>query len=117
MRRKMMDRLLKWKEEENRKPLLMKGVRQVGKTYLLKEFGKESFLQCHYFNFEKQPFLAKIFETDLDPKRILTELSFQIDSPIHVGRDLVIFDEIQEIPKALTSLKYFQEECRSPKHD
>ncbi|MFI5334198.1 MAG: ATP-binding protein [Chlamydiales bacterium] len=111
MKRKMMGRLLEWKEEKSRKPLLLKGVRQVGKTHLLKEFGKTHFAQCHYFNFEKQPNLCKIFEQDLQPKRILNELSFTLNLPIHIGKDLVIFDEIQESPKALTSLKYFQEEC------
>ena len=111
MKRKLMDRLIRWKNEKGRKPLLLKGVRQVGKTFLIKEFGRLHFPECHYFNFEKQPELAKIFEQDLDPKRILNELSFQLDRPIHVGEDFVIFDEIQEAPKALTSLKYFQEEC------
>ncbi|MGL5627135.1 MAG: ATP-binding protein [Candidatus Rhabdochlamydia sp.] len=111
MKRKMMDRLIAWKQEKPRKPLLLKGVRQVGKTHLLKEFGRVYFPQCHYFNFEKQPDLAKIFEADLVPERILNELSFYLDRPIHIGEDLVIFDEIQELPKALTSLKYFQEDC------
>jgi predicted AAA+ superfamily ATPase len=111
MKRKMMGRLLKWKMENLRKPLLLKGVRQVGKTHLLKEFGRLHFPQFHYFNFEKQPALAKIFEPDLVPERILSELSFYLDRPIRVGEDLVIFDEIQEVPKALTSLKYFQEDC------
>lgn len=106
-----MGRLLKWKNEKPRKPLLLKGVRQVGKTHLLKEFGRLHFPQFHYFNFEKQPDLAKIFEPDLNPERILNELSFYLNRPINVGTDLVIFDEIQELPKALTSLKYFQEDC------
>lgn len=111
MNRLMMRRLLAWKQDKARKPLLIKGARQVGKTYLLKEFGKQHFPKFHYFNFEKQPNLAKIFEQDLDPKRILQELSFFIGESIHTAEDLIIFDEIQETPKALTSLKYFQEEC------
>ncbi|GAB5411469.1 MAG: ATP-binding protein [Chlamydiales bacterium] len=111
MKRKTMNNLLVWKNEKPRKPLLLKGVRQVGKTHLLKTFGEKHFPHFHYFNFEKEPQLAKIFEEDLDPKRILTELSFHLDTPIQVGKDLVIFDEIQECPKALTSLKYFQEDC------
>ncbi len=65
-----MDRMVKWKEEKPRKPLLLKGVRQVGKTHLLKEFGTVHFPQFHYFNFEKQPDLAKIFDPDLDPKNL-----------------------------------------------
>jgi predicted AAA+ superfamily ATPase len=111
MQRKMMSRLLQWKQKDHRKPLLLKGVRQVGKTHLLKEFGKLHFPQFHYFNFEKQPRLNKIFEPDLDPQRILNELSLYIDQPIDIQTDLVIFDEIQESSKALTSLKYFQEDC------
>lgn len=111
MKRKMMSNLLKWKASAERKPLLLKGVRQVGKTYLLKEFGKQHFSNCHYFNFEKQPGLAKIFEPDLVPNRILQELSFIQNKSIDPDHDLVIFDEIQEVPKALTSLKYFYEDC------
>ena len=111
MQRKMMNRLVEWKQEIPRKPLLLKGVRQVGKTHLLKEFGRLHFPKCHYFNFEKEPRLAKIFEPDLVPRRILSELSFYLDQPINIEKDLVIFDEIQELPPALTSLKYFQEEC------
>lgn len=106
-----MEKLVKWKAEELRKPLILKGVRQVGKTHLLKEFGTSCFTQMHYFNFEKQPGLSKVFEQDLVPQRILNELSFHSNRSINIGEDLVIFDEIQESPKALTSLKYFQEEC------
>ena len=106
-----MGKLVEWKNKDSRKPLLLKGVRQVGKTHLLKEFGRLHFSKCHYFNFEKQPSLAKLFEPDLNPQRILQALSFQLNHSITLGEDLVIFDEIQEAPKALTSLKYFQEEC------
>ena len=111
MQRKMMDRLIEWKKEKIRKPLLLKGTRQVGKTHLLKEFGIQYFSQFHYFDFEKEPFLGKIFEPDLNPRRILDHLSLHTHKPIHIGKDLIIFDEIQAIPKALTSLKYFCEEC------
>ena len=111
MKRKMMANLLNWKNGEGRKPLLLKGVRQVGKTHLLKSFGKQHFPSFHYFNFKQTPQLAKIFEPDLKPKRILDELSLFLGQSIDTSNDLVIFDEIQECPKALTSLKYFQEEC------
>jgi len=111
MKRKLMEKLLEWKAAPDRKPLLLKGVRQVGKTHLLKEFGRLHFPQVHYFNFEKQPVLAKIFDQDLIPERILNELSFSQDRAIDIQSDLVIFDEIQEFPKALTSLKYFAEDC------
>jgi hypothetical protein len=110
MKRLLMKELLKWKEEDGRKPLILKGVRQTGKTHLLKEFGNSHFPRYHYFNFEKDPKLAKIFEPDLIPKRIVEALSFHIDHPINITTDLVIFDEIQECPKALTSLKYFSED-------
>lgn len=111
MKRLMMYRLLEWKNEKDRKPLILKGVRQVGKTYLLQEFGKQSFSRCHYINFEKNPRLSKIFEPDLVPQRILNELSFHLNCSIDIDHDFLIFDEIQESPKALTSLKYFYEEC------
>jgi predicted AAA+ superfamily ATPase len=107
----MIDKLLDWKNETDRKPLILKGVRQVGKTYLLQEFGKQSFSRCHYINFEKSPRLSKIFEQDLVPERILDELSFYLNCSIDTANDFLIFDEIQEAPKALTSLKYFHEEC------
>lgn len=111
MQRLMMETLLKWKESKERKPLILKGVRQVGKTWLLKEFGKLFFQNCHYINFEKNPNLAKLFEPDLAPQRILNDLSFYLGHSIDLHHDFVIFDEIQEVPKALTSLKYFCEEC------
>lgn len=111
MKRKMMDELLKWKKDKDKKPLILKGVRQVGKTFLLKEFGREHFPNFHYFNFEKQPALSKIFDENFDTQRILSELEFSIGRKIDVKNDLVIFDEIQESPKAVTSLKYFQEDC------
>lgn len=106
-----MQKLIAWKNSKKRKPLIIKGVRQCGKTYLLKQFGKDHFRKCHYFNFEKEPSLAKIFKEDLTPHKILESLSFHIGSDIQVSEDLVFFDEIQECPRALTSLKYFQEDC------
>ena len=111
MKRLVMQKLLQWKEGQERKPLLLKGVRQTGKTYLLKEFGKLHFNRFHYLNFEKEPVLAKIFEQDLDSRRILSELNFHLNTSIDTSKDLIIFDEIQECPKALTSLKYFCEDC------
>lgn len=98
-----------WKEKKGRKPLLLKGTRQVGKTYLLKELGKNVFPRYHYLNFEENSRLASVFEADLSPERILKELSFQLDASIDPRKDLLIFDEIQECPRALTSLKYFAE--------
>ncbi len=106
MKRDIFDRLIAWKGKKGRKPLILRGARQVGKTYILKSLG-ERFANCHYLNFEKEERLGKIFEQDFDPRRILNELRFALNRPITVKEDLVIFDEIQESPRALTSLKYF----------
>ncbi len=105
-----MDQLSRWKGGKHRKPLLLLGVRQVGKTYILKEFAASHFPSYHYVNFEKEPGLNRLFKPDLNPKRIIDELSFHLGQPINIAEDLVIFDEIQACPKALTSLKYFQED-------
>jgi hypothetical protein len=110
MKRTVTESLNDWKSSANRKPLILRGARQVGKTYILKEFGGVAFPRCHYVNFEKDEKLGRIFEQDLKPGRILDELQFYLDQPIDRRRDLVIFDEIQRSPKALTSLKYFSEE-------
>lgn len=110
MKRTISESLSRWKTSANRKPLLLRGARQVGKTYILKEFGGTSFPRYHYVNFEKDESLGRIFEQDLNPARILNELQFYLDRPIDRHRDLVIFDEIQRSPRALASLKYFSEE-------
>ncbi|NGX43615.1 MAG: hypothetical protein K940chlam7_01913 [Chlamydiae bacterium] len=110
MERQIFHKLLSWKDSKNRKPLIIKGIRQVGKTYILKEFGRKLFPCVHYFNFEKKPELAQIFLPNLDPDRIVTELNFHIGKKIDLEHDLIIFDEIQACPKALTSLKYFCED-------
>ena len=110
MKRDIWDKLIEWKNKKDRKPLILKGARQVGKTYIVRAFGKECFSQAHYLNFEKHEQLAKIFEGDLTPQNILRDLSFFLNTSINKENDLVIFDEIQNVPRALTSLKYFQEE-------
>ena len=110
MKRTVSESLHRWKSSANRKPLILRGARQVGKTYTLKEFGGTAFPRYHYVNFEKDERLGRIFERDLKPDRILDELQFYLDQPIDRRRDLVIFDEIQRCPRALTSLKYFSEE-------
>ncbi len=110
MKRLYYQNLLKWLADKHRKPLIIRGVRQCGKTYLLHHFGKNEFSNYHYFNFEKEPELAKVFEANLDPLRIINQLSFYKNKQIDIIKDLVIFDEIQAIPRALTSLKYFHED-------
>lgn len=110
MKRLILNELVKWKNRKDRKPLILKGVRQCGKTYILKEFGKENYDEVAYFNFEGNPALAERFEQDLDPQRILVELGILARKPIK-PTTLIIFDEIQFCNKALTSLKYFYEQA------
>ncbi|MBQ8823586.1 MAG: ATP-binding protein [Lachnospiraceae bacterium] len=110
MERDIMQQLLLWKEKDDRKPLLLTGVRQCGKTYVCKEFGKQHFTDYAYFNFEGNTSLASVFEYDFDVKRIIDELGNIIrGKEIVAGETLVIFDEIQECPQAITALKYFCE--------
>ena len=101
--------LLEWKNSKDRKPLILKGVRQCGKTWLLKEFGKKNYENVAYFNFEGNDSLQERFSQDLDVKRIIEELSILNNKVIKPGNTLIIFDEIQFCNKALTSLKYFYE--------
>ena len=110
MNRKIAKKLITWKNSAQRKPLILRGARQVGKTFSLKEFGQKEFRNCHYFNFEEDERIAQIFEKDLKPQRIIDELRFYRNSNIDPGQDIVIFDEIQRCGRALTSLKYFYEE-------
>lgn len=109
MRRFISDAFEKWLHEPERRPLILKGARQVGKTFIITEFGKKHFKSFHHFNFEENRALHSIFEKNYDPKRILDDLGFVKQRPIHIESDLVFFDEIQECPKALTALKYFSE--------
>lgn len=109
MRRLLLQQLSHWKIKADRKPLILMGVRQTGKTYLLEQFGKQHFKNYHIINFERQETASKIFAEDLDPKQLITALEFYIKKPIDLKNDLLIFDEIQACPKAVTSLKYFCE--------
>lgn len=110
MERSILTDLKLWKAKRDRKPLLLRGARQVGKTFVLKEFGRLAYARTHYLNFEEEPRLAALFEKDLKPSRILQEISFHLNASIDSSQDLLILDEIQSAPKALTSLKYFAEE-------
>lgn len=110
MERKTSDKLLKWKEKKNRKPLLITGVRQCGKTYIIKEFGKKEFEDTAYFNFDGNIGLQSVFDYDFDIERIIDELSNVIyGKKIIPGKTLVVFDEIQDCSRAIQSLKYFCE--------
>lgn len=102
--------LVEWKEKEKRQPLLISGCRQCGKTWLMTEFGKRYFKNTLVFNFEKEPALADVFKYDLDPVRILRELGMLREGrPIELKDTLIVFDEIQQCPEAVTSIKYFEE--------
>jgi uncharacterized protein len=110
MYRFLMAELQSWKNRQDRKPLLLRGARQVGKTWLLRQFGEQEFTNFHYVNFEEDDRLDRLFQGDLRPGRLLDELRFYLDRPIDPAGDLVIFDEIQRSPRALNSLKYFHEQ-------
>ena len=110
MERKTLGNLLKWKEKKNRKPLLVTGVRQCGKTYIIKEFGKQEFEDTAYFNFDGNTGLKSVFDFDFDINRIMDELAnVVLGRKIVPGKTLVVFDEIQDCPRAIQSLKYFYE--------
>lgn len=110
MERKALGKLLAWKEKKNRKPLLVTGVRQCGKTYLIKEFGEKEFVDTAYFNFDGNEGLKAIFDYDFDVERIIDELSNVVFcKKIVPGQTLVVFDEIQDCPRAIQALKYFCE--------
>jgi predicted AAA+ superfamily ATPase len=110
MQRLGLQKLIEWKNRATRKPLVFKGARQVGKTFLLKEFAKSEFQAFHYFNFEKDQLIHQAFQKSLDPKSIGEQLEFIQKKKINFEKDLIIFDEIQACPLAITSLKYFCEE-------
>lgn len=111
MERFLMSKLVDWKESSRRKPLVLHGARQVGKTWLLKEFGARCFANAAYVNFDNNPSLAAQFESGFDPPRLLLAIQAESGQPVTPGETLVILDEVQECPKALTSLKYFCEEA------
>lgn len=103
--------MVAWKKAPNRKPLIVNGVRQCGKTWILKEFGKKEFASALYFNFERDPGLSAFFEGVLAPRAIIRKLEIYVATEIVPEKTLLIFDEIQTCPRALTSLKYFCEEA------
>jgi predicted AAA+ superfamily ATPase len=114
MERKIVNSLLNWKNKPDRLPLMLQGARQVGKTYTLLSFGKQYYKNIAYFSMEESREIPAIFERDLDPERIIRELSAQSGRSIFPGDTLVIFDEIQACEQALTALKYFAE--RAPQY-
>ena len=109
MKRDIYKELIEWKNNSDHKPLILGGARQVGKTYILKEFGKNEFKNLAYFNFEENPELINFFDDTLNVQKILEKLSLYQEKKIDAKKTLIFFDEIQEAPRALTSLKYFAE--------
>lgn len=109
MKRKIVKSLIEWKNSKDRKPLVLQGARQVGKTYSALTFGKEYYKNTAYFNFENNSELSKVFQRDLNPERIIKELSVISGQSIFKEDTLIFFDEIQACERALTSLKYFNE--------
>lgn len=110
MYRKIITELKEWKERKDRLPLILKGARQVGKTWILQEFGKECFDDVLYINFENAGNISNLFDGNIEPNRIIEYLSALNHKKVEPEKTLIIFDEIQELPRALTSLKYFAEQ-------
>lgn len=104
-----MDDLVNWKNSKDRKPLIIRGARQVGKTWLMREFGKNQYEECAYINFDNNERMESLFSGNLDIERIITALQIETGVKIGAQNTLIIFDEVQEVPRALTSLKYFCE--------
>ncbi len=109
MKRDIYHLLIEWKESVDRKPLILKGARQVGKTYILKAFGENEYQNVAYFNFEEDPTLKGFFQGRIQTDKIIQKLSIYLESRIQPQKTLIIFDEIQNSPEALNSLKYFHE--------
>jgi predicted AAA+ superfamily ATPase len=109
MIREAMKDLIDWKNGGNRKPLIIRGARQVGKTWIMKEFGKTHYEKTAYLNFDNNGRMESLFSGDFDIPRLITALQIEADVKIEPGNTLIIFDEVQETPRALTSLKYFCE--------
>lgn len=108
--RSIIEQLKRWKDKPDRKPMMMLGARQVGKTFVLQQFGKEEFEHCAYFSLDEENSVADIFRRTNNPARIVEQLSFLCDAPIEAGKTLLVLDEIQSCPKAISSLKYFCEQ-------
>ena len=109
MYRIAIEKLLKWKQSKRRKPLIIEGARQVGKTWLMKEFGRQAYKDTVYINFDSNSRMAELFAPDLDTERLIMGLELYAGRKIDPEKSLLIFDEVQEVPRALTALKYFYE--------
>ena len=115
MQRYALKHLINWKNKKNHKPLVIQGARQVGKTWLIQEFGKKYYEQVAYINFDVDVKSREIFDVDYDTERLIMDIGLATKTKINAENTLIIFDEIQECPRALTSLKYFRE--NAPQYD
>lgn len=113
MKRKVFEKLYKWKNSENRKPLLLNGARQVGKTWIMQNFGKEAFGKVVYINFENDRNYAKIFGDNISPDKIIENIEIILKEKINIDNTLIIFDEVQECERCLEAMKYFCEDDKN----
>ncbi len=111
MQRLAMDKLVEWKNKKNRKPLVIMGARQVGKTWLMKEFGRQYYSKVAYVSFYNNEAMSRVFEQDYDINRIMAAINIEVGFTVSSNDTLIIFDEIQNAPKAFESLKYFNEDA------
>ena len=109
MYRNQIEKLIEWKNNKNKKPLIIRGARQVGKTWLMKEFGEKYYQNFAYINFDRNTRMEQLFSGDMNIERIIQGLKIESGVNIDANDTLIIFDEVQEVPNALTSLKYFYE--------
>lgn len=109
MQRDILDKLIQWKTKPNHKPLIIQGARQVGKTWVMKHFGEQAFEQVAYINFDNNPRMKTLFLGDYDINRLILGLKIESGVDIQADNTLIIFDEVQEVPQALSALKYFYE--------
>lgn len=109
MYRTAMEKLYQWKESKRRKPLIIEGARQVGKTWLMKEFGNKAYADTVYINFDSNSIMTELFASDLNTDRLIMGIELYVGRKIDPNNTLLIFDEVQEVPRALSSLKYFYE--------
>ena len=112
MEREVLKQLVAWKKRPDRKPLILLGARQVGKTHILREFGRSHYKYMAYVNCDNNLLVRDLFAPDYDMKRILLSVGAITGVPIEPGNTLIVFDEIQEVKRGLSSLKYFCEEAR-----
>ena len=111
MYRAAIEKLYRWKASKRRKPLIIEGARQVGKTWLMKEFGSQAYADTIYINFDSNSRMAELFASDLNTDRLIMGIELYAGKKINADNTLLLFDEVQEVPRALTSLKYFYEDA------